>query len=130
MLLTQINLVVSALEASHRFYTGLGWAMRPITMPDDPEPRAWSTTAGPAPVTIHSQAFAEWWDPSGAHVGPGSATLDLTCEHSEELARMLGQVEELGGTVIAPPRSMPWGQEYAIIGDPDGYRWGLKAAAE
>lgn len=127
MRLTEINLVVAELEVSHRFYLGLGWVMRPITAPDQPEVQAWLTTSGPAPVTLHSQPFASWWDASGVRVQPGSTTIDLTFDLPAELDQFIERTVDLGGALIAARRPMPWGQSYAIVGDPDGYRWGLKA---
>lgn len=40
---------------------------------------------------------------------------------------MLAAVQQAGGQVIAAARPMPWGQQYAIFADPDGYRWGIKS---
>jgi predicted enzyme related to lactoylglutathione lyase len=33
---------------------------------------------------------------------------------------LLDRVRELGGTVLAPPNDMPWGQRVAHVRDPDG----------
>lgn len=127
MQLSQVNLVVADLEVSHDFYTSLGWTMRPITTPDNQEPQAWKTTAGPAPVTLHSQTFAQWWDPSAVHPAPGAVTLDLTFDHHEQVVAFVENATELGATVIAELRPMPWGQNYGILADPDGYQWGLRS---
>ena len=125
--LTEINLVVGDLAASHRFYTLLGWTMRAITLPGDDRPQAWLTVSGPAPVTLHSQSFASWWDTTGPQPSAGSTTIDLTFDDQDLADRFLLGASEAGGTVVVEPRDMPWGQRYAIVADPDGYRWGLKS---
>ena len=126
MQLTEINLVVADLARSHVFYTALGWEMRAITFPDSAEPQAWLTTSGPTPVTLHSVSFAGWWDPSGPLAVPGSTTIDLTLD-GDDAAGFLQTAIASGGALIAGSRPMPWGQNYAIVTDPDGYRWGIKS---
>ena len=126
-MLTEINLVVEDLAVSRSFYTAMGWTLRSITFPGSDEPQAWLTTSGPAPVTLHSRSFASWWDSSQPESAPGSITLDLTFDDPSEAAQFLGAVQRSGGAVVAESRPMPWGQTYAIVTDPDGYRWEVKA---
>ncbi|WP_326554028.1 VOC family protein [Micromonospora sp. NBC_01813] len=38
----------------------------------------------------------------------------------DDVDALLGQVEAAGGTVLAPPNDMPWGQRVAHLADPDG----------
>lgn len=129
MQLTEINLVVADLQASHSFYTGLGWVMRPIEASDGGVAQAWLTISGPAPVSLHSPRFAGWWDPTGPTPTAGSTTLDLTFEDLDASTSFLRRVVELGGNILGDHRPMPWGQNYGIVADPDGYRWGLKSPA-
>lgn len=126
-MLTQINLVVRDLGLSHAFYRHLGWSMRPITLPGSDEPRAWSTTSGPAPVALHSRSFVGWWDPSGPQLEPGSITMDLTFDDPGQGDRFILDAARSGGARLVESRPMPWGENYAIITDPDGYRWGIKS---
>lgn len=126
-MLTEINLVVRDLAVSHGFYSSIGWTMRSITFPGSEEPQAWLTTSGPAPVTLHSRSFAGWWDPSEPPPLPGSITLDLTFEDSAEAVRFTSAVSAAGGAILVEARPMPWGQNYGIVADPDGYRWGIKS---
>lgn len=127
MQLSEINLVVADLQTSHGFYAGLGWTMRPIPAPDGNGNQAWLTVSGAARVSLHSQGFAGWWDPTGPTPTAGSTTLDLTFEDLNTSTSFLQKAVALGGTVVVDHRPMPWGQNYAIVGDPDGYRWGLKS---
>ena len=38
----------------------------------------------------------------------------------DDVDTLLSQVEAAGGTVLAPPNDMPWGQRVAHLADPDG----------
>ena len=77
-------------------------------------------------MTLHSVSFAGWWDPSGPLAVPGSTTIDLTLD-GDDAAGFLQTAIASGGALIAGSRPMPWGQNYAIVTDPDGYRWGIKS---
>lgn len=127
MQLTEINLIVADLRLSHGFYVGLGWSMRSIPAPNGDGAQAWLTVSGPAPVSLHSVEFAKWWDPTEPSSMAGSTTLDLTFEDLKSSALFLERAVGLGGELVVPPRPMPWGQNYAIVADPDGNRWGLKS---
>ncbi|GAB3747995.1 VOC family protein [Microlunatus parietis] len=126
MKITEINLVVEDLARSHAFYAALGCTLRQVSESSE-ETSAWLTAGGPIPVSLHSREFAAWWDASAPPVAPGSATIDLTVDSAEEAEAVLAKAEQAGGRVIAAARPMPWGQQYAIFADPDGYRWGIKS---
>lgn len=97
MQLSEINLVVADLQISHGFYTDLGWSMRPIPTPDGNGTQAWLTVSGPASVSLHSQGFAGWWDPTGPAPTAGSTTLDLTFEDLDASTSFLHRAAALGG---------------------------------
>lgn len=127
MELTEINLVVSRVESSRRFYEWLGCTFRDLSGPGLPGP-ACMAVSGPVPVSLHSVGFAGWWDPSRPTVAPGSAVLDLTLDDGPPALDALADgAPGAGGSVVSASRDMPWGQRYAIIADPDGHRWGLKS---
>lgn len=124
MQISQINLVVTDLTASRGFYeTVFGARFRPIDIGE--RPAAWAAST-PVPLTVHSQEFASWWDPSSPGPQPGATVLDLDVTAAER-DRLLSLVAPAGGAVVAAATDMPWGQSYAVLIDPDGYRWGLKA---
>lgn len=127
MLLTQINLVVSDLERSRVFYEALGCRLRAIELGDGGI-GAWATTSGFAPVTLHSVAFAAWWDDASAGAQPGGSIVpDITFESRADAETFLTSGAGAGGVVTQDLRDMPWGEAYAVLTDPDGYRWGVKA---
>ncbi|RFU86671.1 VOC family protein [Streptomyces triticagri] len=120
----EINLVVADPARSKDFYTALGCTFRPLS-PDPDDIQAWMAVDGPLPVTVHSVEFARWWDTTGPTVAPGATVIDVTVA-PDEAHRMLDAVPAHGGEIVQPLRNMPWRQAYAIVTDPDGYRWGVK----
>jgi uncharacterized glyoxalase superfamily protein PhnB len=40
----------------------------------------------------------------------------------DEVDRTVGRVVAAGHTVVKQPYDAPWGQRYATVADPDGYR--------
>jgi predicted enzyme related to lactoylglutathione lyase len=51
---------------------------------------------------------------------PAAAPRVLISIDVPDVDGLLDRVTELGGTVLAPPDDMPWGQRVAHIEDPDG----------
>lgn len=127
MELVQVNLVVSDLEASRAFYAALGFRFRARAVHEGDPPAAWVTEDGPLPLVLHSPEFARWWDPGSPGAVAGSAQLDLRVDSPEEQDRVLARAVEAGGAVVRPAEVMPWGQRFAVMTDPDGHRWGVKA---
>lgn len=124
MELSQVNLIVADLSVAGGFYeTVFGARFRTIDTPDGVVALA---AQQPVPLTVHTAGFASWWDPASPGVSPGATVLDLDVTAAEQ-SRVIDLVGPAGGAVSAPPQDMPWGQRYAVILDPDGYRWGLKA---
>jgi uncharacterized glyoxalase superfamily protein PhnB len=129
MELTQVNLVVSDLEASRRFYVAvLGCQFRAISGGEDESTRAWLPVEGSLPLAIHSSDFASWWDPGSPGTAAGSTVLDLDVDTADEQDRVLARAVEHGGAVARPAEDMPWGERFAVMTDPDRYRWGIKTS--
>lgn len=40
----------------------------------------------------------------------------------DEVDRTVARIDAAGHTVVKPPYDAPWGQRYATVADPDGYR--------
>ena len=126
--LWQINLFVSDLAATTRFYEGLGWTLDPM---------------GPAAATAElpgglSVAFLPADDPQfiaafdAGHPGGtgGSALLDVRVEAREEVDVLYQALLERGGSSGQPPIDAFWGSRYAVVIDPDGSRIGLKSLVD
>lgn len=125
--IAQVNLVVADIDRSRRFYEALGYSFRSIRGSPDSATVAWLSVDGPVRIGLHDASFAAWWDPSSPGVIPGATVVDLDVETGEHLNAALAQVVASGGTVEKEPSDMPWGERFAVVLDPDGYRWGLKA---
>jgi predicted enzyme related to lactoylglutathione lyase len=54
---------------------------------------------------------------------PGNtAGFAVLCGSPAEVDEVAGRVSGAGHTVVTPPFDAPWGQRYATVADPDGYR--------
>jgi predicted enzyme related to lactoylglutathione lyase len=51
-----------------------------------------------------------------------TAGFAVLCGSPSEVDEVAGRVSGAGHTVVAPPFDAPWGQRYATVADPDGYR--------
>jgi uncharacterized glyoxalase superfamily protein PhnB len=59
---------------------------------------------------------------------PGNAAgFALLFESPAEVDAAASRVGDAGHTVVTPPYDAPWGQRYATVADPDGYRTDLFA---
>jgi len=51
-----------------------------------------------------------------------TAAFAVRCAGSAEVDAVVARVSAAGHTVVTPPWDAPWGQRYATVADPDGYR--------
>jgi catechol 2,3-dioxygenase-like lactoylglutathione lyase family enzyme len=125
--IVQVNLVVADLDRSRRFYERLGFSFRSRSRLGVDRTEAWvSIDPGPT-LVLHSPEFASWWDPNTAGPTAGGPQTDLELESAAHLDDVVSGFHGAGATVSREPVDMPWGQRFAIVVDPDGYRIGLKA---
>lgn len=127
VVVAQINLIVADLEQSRAFYERLGFVFRSRNRRGDGPAEAWVSTNADVTVVLHSTAFASWWDETAPQPSGGGSQVDLELESVERLDEVLSELESLGVKPVKPPTDMPWGQLFAVVSDPDGYRVGLKA---
>ncbi|MFA9289308.1 MAG: VOC family protein [Weeksellaceae bacterium] len=60
---------------------------------------------------------------------PGNASaFAILCETVDEVNQVTQKIQDAGYTVIKEPWDAEWGQRYAIVADPDGYKVDLFAA--
>jgi predicted enzyme related to lactoylglutathione lyase len=91
------------------FYRGLLDAEETVRQPPEGEPFYVGLRAGAAEFGLVND------EKSPAAPGPVLLSIDVDDVHAR-----LERVGPLGGTVLAPPNDMPWGQRVAHIQDPDG----------
>lgn len=125
--IAQINIIVADLERSRAFYERLGLTFRSRNRRGEGPAEAWVSTNAEIAVVLHSTAFASWWDETAPQPCAGGPQVDLEFESVERLDEVLSELDTFGVTTVKPPTDMPWGQRFAVVCDPDGYRVGLKA---
>jgi predicted enzyme related to lactoylglutathione lyase len=109
---------VSATDLSRAvaFYELLGFAFPPI----EPDTLHLEAEAG-IRLMIDSAALLEQLN--GAPPRPGTASaFALLADSPAEVDEVAGRVAAAGQAVVHPPFDAPWGQRYATVADPDGYR--------
>ena len=126
----QINFVVADLERSRAFYARLGVLFRARNRHGEGDAEAWVSTNTGVTIVLHSTAFAAWWDESAPQPSPGGSQVDLELESAAQLDEIIAELVTLGTPLIKPPTTMPWGQRFSIVLDPDGHRIGLKAPVQ
>jgi catechol 2,3-dioxygenase-like lactoylglutathione lyase family enzyme len=120
--LAQVNLIVSELERSRRFYVRLGWRFR--TMGD----RAlMAEVPGGLLVALHLPDFTRSWNSSYESAKGGSTVLDVDVPDRETVDRLHAELVGDGHKSPQPPFDAFFGSRYAIVEDPDGNLIGLKS---
>ncbi len=126
----QINFVVADLERSRAFYARLGVLFRARNRHGEGDAEAWVSTNTGVTIVLHSTAFAAWWDESAPQPSPGGSQVDLELDSAAQLDEIIAELVTLGTPLIKPPTTMPWGQRFSIVLDPDAHRIGLKAPVQ
>ena len=107
------------------FYRRLGFDF-PEPGPEDQHIEA-ITAPGAVRLMIDAEALAT--SLIGAPPRPSNhAVFALLCESPAELDRIAATLAEAGDEIVTPPFDAFWGQRYATVADPDGYRIDLFAA--
>lgn len=123
----QVNLVVANLRRSRHFYEQLGFTFRSRSRPDVSTTEAWVSVDAGVTLVLHSPDFASWWDPNTPGPTAGGPQTDLELDSADRLDTVVAELRAHGAAIAKAPMNMPWGQRFAIVVDPDGYRIGLKA---
>jgi uncharacterized protein len=131
--ITLVTLGVTDLDAARRFYLdGLGWE----ALQDAGE--AVFLQMGPGLVlALYGRAdLARDAGTATGPVPPPPLALAHNVASEDEVHRVVAQMAEAGGEVVARPSRAAWGGVTAYVADPDGFRWevaynpGLVVAAD
>ena len=134
LILDQINLVCSDLEATLTFYRLLGL--------DIPESSVWRTESGPHHVEVKmpnglelafdSNSLAGVYnDGSAQRTNTGSRNiLSFRVASADRVDAVCKKMADLGHSVSQKPYNTFWGSRYAILEDPDGNQVGLMSAPD
>jgi len=107
-------IVTADLDRLQRFYTELLGGEQVLRVPDEGAVFFVALRIGDSEIGLVSD--------TGVGTGPGRILLSVDVADVDAL---LPHVVALGGTVLAPPNDMPWGQRVGHVQDPDGNRVNL-----
>jgi catechol 2,3-dioxygenase-like lactoylglutathione lyase family enzyme len=120
--LGQVNLIVSDLERSARFYGRFGWSFR--TMGDS---AMIAELPGGLLVSLHLPDFAKSWNEGYEGAMGGAAVFDVSLPDRRSVDRLHAEFVADGYRSPQAPMDAFFGPRYAIVEDPDGYLVGLKS---
>ena len=104
------------LARSAAFYELLGFSFPPLE-----EGSVHLESPGAVRLMIDDAAMLT--ELNGEPPRPGTASAFAVLAGSPpEVDDAVGRVQAAGHTVVHPPFDAPWGQRYATVADPDGYR--------
>jgi uncharacterized protein len=118
-----VTLGVADLDRSVRFYRGLGWEQRG----DLAEGITWFKTAGTWIGLFGHDALAE-----DAHLETvpqddlppyRGISLAINLESVVAVDLAFARVHEVGGQIVKPAETTPWGGYSGYFADPDGHLW-------
>lgn len=120
-----IDIVVADMGAALRFYRTLGL---PVPEGQEDEEQVQVTTPGGTTLGFLTEAMMKghnpyWVQPVGQRV-----TFACRCDSPDEVNAVYARVVNAGYEGRQEPWDSPWGQRYAMVGDPDGNRVDLFAA--
>lgn len=123
LILDQVNIVVSNMEASVEFYRLLG-----LEIPDT-EP-AWqahhrTATADGFDIDFDSEEFAKQWNTGSRGASANSSVLGFRLPSREAVDETYSQVVDAGYGTQQEPYDTFWGSRYTVVEDPDGNPVGL-----
>ncbi|MEU3894657.1 VOC family protein [Streptomyces sp. NPDC045251] len=114
-----IGLVVSDMAASVTFYRRLGFAFPEGA---EREPHAEAGLPGGIRLMLDTEesvrSFTPGWEPPA---GGGRHSLALLCDTPAEVDALYKELTGAGCHGEREPWDAPWGQRYAVVGDPDGH---------
>lgn len=118
----QVNLIVTDLARAKQIWGLLGWSSVPrhtnaavITFPSG------------ITLVLHEPTFARRWDPAFTGPAAGSTVIDVNLPTRHAVDEAHARAVAAGFTSSVDPWDTFFGARYAIIGDHDGHRIGLKS---
>jgi catechol 2,3-dioxygenase-like lactoylglutathione lyase family enzyme len=106
------------LPGARAFYELLGFRF-PSTEPDDPHLEA-EDDSGVRLMIDSASLIADLY---GEQPRPGTAAgFAMVVESPTAVDETVARVRSAGHAVVKDPYEAPWGQRYATVADPDGYR--------
>ena len=115
-----IDIVVADMGAALAFYHALGL---PVAEGHDGDEQVQVATPGGATLGFLTEEMMKghnphWIEPVGQRV-----TFACRCDSANEVDETYASVTAAGYEGRQAPWDSPWGQRYAMLGDPDGTAW-------
>lgn len=119
-----ITLGVKDMAVARAFYEAMGWQAAPY-----PIQEVTFFQSGDQVLGLYVQ------DALNADTGltqprPGGITLAINTQSREEVDALLAKAIKAGASVLAEPKSTPWGGYTGYIADPDGHPWEFSYVAQ
>ncbi len=122
--LDAVAVAATDLAASAAFYRLLGFTFPPI----EPDAQHLEAETEPGAVRLMIDTAALMEQLTGAAPRPANhSAFAMVCDSPAEVDRIANALETEGHTLVTPPWDAFWGQRYATVADPDGYRIDLFA---
>ncbi len=119
-----IDIVVADMGASLSFYRALGLATPEA---EEGEDQVQVATPGGATLGLITEAMMKGHNPHWVQPVGQRVTFACRCDSAEEVDETYARVVAAGHEGRQEPWDAPWGQRYAMLGDPDGDRVDLFA---
>lgn len=120
-----IDIVVADVGRSLAFYRTLGLD---VPEADEDAQQVQVATPGGATLGLISEAMMLGHDPAWVQPVGQRVTFACRCDSADEVDATYARVVAAGHEGRQAPWDAPWGQRYAMLGDPDGNRVDLFAA--
>jgi len=118
-----VGVSATDLRRTVAFYELLGFTFPPFDAAEDHV----ESTGGGARLMIDSAELLTGL--LGESPRPGNtAAFAVRCPGPEQVDEAVDRVSAAGHLIVAPAFDAPWGQRYATVADPDGYRVDLYAS--
>lgn len=127
-ILDQVNIIVSDMEASVKFYRSLGVEI-PDTHPAWQHHHRTASSQG-LDIDFDSQEFAKKWNSGASGTSANSTVLGFRLPTREAVDETYRRTIAAGYCAQQEPYDAFWGSRYAIVQDPDGNPVGLMSPPE
>lgn len=119
-----IDIVVADMGAALAFYRTLGL---PVPIGEEDADQVQVATPGGATLGFLTETMMTGHDPHWIRPVGQRVTFACRCDSAEEVDETYARVTAAGHEGRQAPWDSPWGQRYAMLGDPDGNRVDLFA---
>ncbi len=118
-----VTLGVEDLERARAFYARLGWEPNGPDGPGAEEVAFYDLNGVIFALYRRDHMLRDLNLPDQPRSTTPEGTLAINVDTPEEVTEILTEVEQAGGTILAPARLMDWDGTAGYFADPDGHPW-------